>query len=54
MINIDFNNVLTNNIWDLDDISYNGIEVLSMNKAQLIKVFKDYNFTTLLSKVILN
>jgi len=50
MININFNNVLTNNIWDLDDISYNGIEVLSMNKAELTRVFKEYNFTTLLSK----
>ena len=50
MIKIDFNKELTNNIYDLDNIVYNGIEVLSMNKTQLTKVFKDYNFTTLLSK----
>ena len=50
MIKINFNKQLTNNIYDLDNIVYNGIKVLSMNKAELTRVFKEYNFTTLLSK----
>ena len=50
MIKIDFNEVLTSNNWNLDNISHNNINVLTMNKAQLTRVFKTYNFTTLLSK----
>lgn len=50
MIKIDFNEVLTSNNWDLDNISHNNINVLAMNKAQLTRVFKTFNFTTLLSK----
>ena len=50
MIKINFNKQLTNNIYDLDNIVYNVIKVLSMNKAELTRVFKEYNFTTLLSK----
>jgi hypothetical protein len=47
---IDFNKELTSNIYDLTNISYKGIKVSNMNKAELTRAFKYYNFTNLLSK----
>jgi len=47
---IDFNKELTSNIYDLHNISYKGIKVSNMNKAELTRAFKYYNFTNLLSK----
>ena len=47
---IDFNKELTSNIYDLTNIFYKGIKVSNMNKAELTRAFKYYNFTNLLSK----
>ena len=47
---IDFNKILESNIYNLDNIYYDNIKVLNMNKAQLKRVYKKYGFTILLSK----
>jgi len=47
---IDFNKILESNIYNLDNVYYDNIKVLNMNKAQLKRVYKKYGFTILLSK----
>ena len=46
---INFNSIIENNIYNLDNVCYDNIKVLNMNKTQLKNIFKKYNFYTLLT-----
>ena len=43
-IKIDINEYLKNNVFNLDNITYDNKKVLTMNKTQIKKICNDYNF----------
>ena len=49
MIKLDINKYLTSKTFNIDNVTYNNIKVLDMNKAQLKRICKDYGFTSFLS-----
>ena len=49
MIKLDINKYLTSKTFNLDNVTYNNIKVLDMNKAQLKRICNDYGFSSFLS-----
>ena len=43
-IKIDINEYLKDNVFNLDNITYNNKKVLTMNKTEIKKICNDYNF----------
>ena len=48
-IKFDISNYLESKTFNIDNVMYKGKKVLSMNKAELTRLCKDFNFTTFLT-----
>ena len=48
-IKFDISDYLESKTFNIDNVTYKGKKVLSMNKAELTRLCKDFNFTTFLT-----
>ena len=48
-LQLDINDYLKQTTFNIDNVYYNNIKVLDMNKKQLLNVCKDFNFSTFLT-----